>query len=108
MSLNDIVNITISTQTTAPTQAGFGTPLILSYHTVFPELVREYTSTTDMVSDGFVAGSETIRAATAVFSQSPRVTSLLVGRQATAVEQTVLCTVATVENSKLYTVQINT
>lgn len=83
MSLDTIVNISISTQTTAPEQANFGTPLVAAYHTVWPERVRLYDAATgiaDMILDGFLATDPAVVAATVVLSQNPKVTEIAIGR----------------------------
>ena len=55
MSLEDIVNVTITAQTSTPSKLGFGTPLIATVHSVFPDLVREYKKLSAMIDDGFVS-----------------------------------------------------
>lgn len=80
MSLDDIINVQISRETQAVTKAGFGTLLFLDNHTVFPERVREYTSVTDMISDGFLAADPAVIAATAYFGQSPSPVKIKIGR----------------------------
>jgi hypothetical protein len=82
MSLSDIVDVTITTQTTAPSRVGFGTPLVLAYHNVFPERVREYENVAAMITDGFPATHKAVLAATALFAQNPAPDSIIVGREA--------------------------
>lgn len=81
MGLESIVDVQISTQTAAVTRAGFGTPAVLGFHEVFPERFRIYTSTADMVEDGFSAGSAIVRAVSAILSQNPKVPRVVVGRR---------------------------
>lgn len=107
MALSDIVNVTITTLTTAPTRVGFGTPLVMAFHTVFPERFRIYTSTTAMISDGFTSTDAAVRAVGAILSQNPKVNQVIVGRAANAPTQTIVATVASVENLRLYEVTIN-
>jgi hypothetical protein len=78
--LDNIVNVTITAETSTPSQTGFGTPLVASYHTVFPERVRVYTSLSGMTSDGFTSASQAYRMATKIFSQNPSPTQIVVGR----------------------------
>lgn len=83
MSLNDIVSVTITTVSTAPTRVGFGIPLVASYHTVFPERVRIYSADSavaDMVSDGFAATDLAVLAVTKILSQNPKPSQVYVGR----------------------------
>lgn len=106
MALNDIVQINISTQTTAPSQAGFGIPLVMGYHTVFPERVRQYSEVAAMVTDGFSADSLIVKCVTALLSQSPKVTHVLVGRMANAPVPSHKLTPVAV-NSTEYVVEVN-
>lgn len=106
MALADIVQVTISTEATAPTRVGFGTPLVFGYHTTFAERARVYTSTAAMVADGFATTSPAYRAAVAIFSQSPKVRRIVVGRAAFAPTMKVVLT-PIVQNTHLYTVTIN-
>jgi hypothetical protein len=83
--LSQIVSVNISVQDTVPTQAGFGTPLLLDYNTVYgPELVRTYSSVDAMTDDGFDADSAAVKAAGAFFAQNPSVPFIKVGRRTSA------------------------
>lgn len=106
MSLDSIVNITIDAQTTAPTRAGFGTPMIAGYTTVFAERIRFFTQLTEMTTLGFSTSSALYKAAQAVFAQNPRPTQLAIGRLDVANTMVVTCT-PVVQNTHLYTVTIN-
>lgn len=79
--LNQIINVTITRQTTPVSQAGFGTPLIVGEHTRFAERVKTYASLTEMTDDGFVAADEEYIAANAIFAQNPKLTQIKVGRK---------------------------
>jgi hypothetical protein len=84
MSLDSIVNVTITAQTKAPEQAGFGKALISGYNTVFAERVREYAAASavaSMISDGFASDHPQVVAVGKHLSQNPKVTSVLVGRE---------------------------
>lgn len=106
---DNIVTVNITVQDAAVSQAGFGTPLILTHESPYgPELVRSYASTAAMVSDGFDAAGAAVAAATAIFAQNPKVPTIKVGRRTSSpTAQTRTLTVATVENSTEYTVSIN-
>ena len=106
---DNIVQVNITVQDAAVSQAGFGTPMILTHESVYgPELVREYASTAAMVSDGFSATGAAVAAATAVFAQNPKVPSLKVGRRTSSpTAQTRVITVAVVEDDTDYTISIN-
>ena len=73
MALSDIVQVNITTQATAPSRVGFGTPLVMAYHTAFSERARIYKSITAMVDDGFAPNDPAVRAVQAILSQNPKV-----------------------------------
>lgn len=108
-NVDNIITINISIADAAVTQAGFGTPMILTHESPFgPELVRIYSGTAAMVTDGFAADGPTVAAATAIFAQNPKVTQIKVGRRTSAqTAMTRVLTVAQVLDSTLYTVTIN-
>ena len=91
--LDSIVSVSITAETLTPDQANFGIPLIAGHFptSVFPERVRTYTKTSEMVTDGFGANDPIVRAAQRVI-QNPRVTSLKIGRRANAPQQSILLT----------------
>lgn len=96
MSLDSIVNVTISTASQAVTQAGFGVPLIAGYHTHFAERVRFYTSLAGMTGDGFVSTDPFYKAASALLAQTPAPPRWAVGRCALAPTQVLNLTPAAV------------
>lgn len=83
-SINSVVSVQIRANSRNPTRAGFGTPLILTYHTVFAEKWRVYTSLAAMTADGFTSTSSAYRMAQALTDQNPSVRSWIVGRKDTA------------------------
>ena len=106
MSLDSLVQVTISKLTTAPTRVGFGTPLVMGFHTVFPERSRIYTAVADMVTDGFATSAPEVAAVTALFSQNPRPASAVVGRRENPTDMDVKLT-PIVKDSTAYDVTIN-
>lgn len=106
---DNIVTVNITVQDASVTQTGFGTPMILTHEAAFgPELVRSYGSVTAMTTDGHAAAGATVAAATAIFAQNPKVPTLKVGRRtSTPTAMTRIMTVATVNNSTLYTVTLS-
>lgn len=80
MDLSTIVQINISLGTVTPSQANFGTPLCLGYHTRFADRFRDYTSLQGMLADGFTVNDQVYKLAASAFSQSPRPPSVRVGR----------------------------
>ena len=81
MSLDTLVNVTITTQTTSLSRAGFGTPLIASYHTNSAGArVKTYGTLDEMTTDGFATTDKEYLAAVAFLSQNPKVPTWKVGR----------------------------
>lgn len=87
MSLQDIVNVTISKTGKQVTQIGFGTPLILgSSSSISPDRIRAYKSVAAVAAD-FSTSSAEYKAAVAALSQSPRPTTIKIGRRLSEVVQ---------------------
>ena len=83
MSLDTIVNVTITTASASVAQRGFGISLIAGHHTEFADLVRTYdasTGLTDMASDGFTSIHPIYKAVQALLSQNPKVKQFKVGK----------------------------
>jgi hypothetical protein len=101
MSLDSIVNVTITTGTSAVSQTGFGVPLIAGYHNYFADVVREYDGSTglaDMIADGFGTSHPIYKAASYLLSQSPKVRTFKVGKLSTTGYQIVDITPVAVNN----------
>lgn len=92
MSLDDVVNVTITAQTVAPTRLGFGTPLLMAYHTVTPNRVDLFKSLAEISDAGFGANHPVTKMATKVFSQNPRPSQVVVGKRALPFTQIVRLT----------------
>lgn len=106
---DNIVAVSITVQDAAVTQAGFGTPLIMTHQAAFgPELVRSYSSIAAMTAADFAAGDPAVLAATAIFAQNPKVSAVKVGRMTSTVQaQARVMTPAVVQDNTDYTVTIN-
>lgn len=89
MSLDDVVQLTITAQSQVPTRQGFGTPLILAVHNVTPNTVDTYTKLSEITDAGFALSSPVYRMAQVIFSQNPRPSKVLVGKRLNAYTQTV-------------------
>lgn len=84
MSLQDIVNVQISTVSESVARAGFGVPLILTYHTKDAARVLEFTDASSMLTTGggpFAASDLAYILASKAFSQNPKPSRVLVGRR---------------------------
>ena len=106
MPLSDIVNVAISLQTAGILQAGFGVAMILSNTAAWPERIRFYTDLDGVVAD-FATTTGEYQAASKLFSQTPRVERIAIGRAANKPTQKYEIRVATVANSQAYTVAMN-
>jgi hypothetical protein len=106
MALSDIVNVSISASTQAPTAPGFGVPLILGYHTKFDELVRYYTSLAGMTADGFASTSPEYLAAVSLQAQNPAPPRWAIGRR-TNIPTEIVNLTPVAANATTYTVTIN-
>lgn len=103
-NINDIVSVQISRETTPVQQSSFGKVMILGTHKNFNDRLKYYASLTEMVADGFIASTKEYLAATKLFGQTPRVTTVAVGRRSVDDASVVVSTVA---DATLYTVTIN-
>lgn len=109
MSLDSVVSITISTQSKTPTQRGFGTPLVMAYHTLdVVTRVRTYTALADMVADGFSIQSGAYKASLAIKSQSPSVPEWKIGRRGLVFTQIIELTVTSAVAGVLYFISVTT
>lgn len=79
-SLDEIIDVSITVQGTAPQQIGFGIPLVLTYHTRFAGSYEIVTSLEDLTDLGFVSYDEAYRKVAAIFAQNPACTEVVVGR----------------------------
>lgn len=104
-TLNDIVQVTITSLASKVTQAGFGVPLILSCSAAWVERVREY-STLAAVQADFAITTPEYKQAAAVFGQDPRPPKLLIGRAALRPTLQVAIT-PVVLNSYTYRLSVN-
>lgn len=79
-SINSVVTIQISSNSRNAAVPGFGIPAVMLYHTVFPEMWREYSDTLSMITDGFAPNSAAVLIATAIFDQDPTLSKIVIGR----------------------------
>ena len=107
MSIESVVQVSVTNATPSLTQAGFGTPLVLGFHTRWPERFRIYTDASDMLDDGFVAMDPEYIAVNAIFAQNPRPQQVIVGRRLTAPTQILEITPVNLTSGYEYKIQIN-
>lgn len=90
MSLDTIMNLSITVESRAPAQAGFGTPLLFGYHTNWLDsLTKLYGSADEMLDDGFTADDALYKAAQIVKSQNPAPDTFYIGRRVAALTQVI-------------------
>jgi hypothetical protein len=86
MGLSDFLTINISTAPVAPVQPGFGVMLILgagrgAIGAFGSALIRYYTSTAAMLTDGYLSTDPEYLAASAAFAQTPAPPTVAIGRR---------------------------
>lgn len=101
MSLDDLVSITISTETMPSSRTGFSTILAAVYHTEFADLIRSYTKITSVAED-FPPEHPAYLMAAKMFSQSPRPKRIKIGKRTTAHVQTLRLTPVTTTEGAIY------
>ena len=81
LEIKDIVNVVVNRETTTKTIADLQTIAVLSVHQNYgeAEVYREYSSTTQMIEDGFLTSDYAYVAAQRIFSQDPQPRSIIVG-----------------------------
>ena len=81
LEIKDIVNVVINRETTSKTIRDLQTIAVLSAHDNFTptETYRIYSSTTEMLDDGFTTSDYAYVAANRIFSQNPQVRNIVVG-----------------------------
>jgi len=102
MSLSDIVNVTITAQTTTPSRLGFGTPLIARVHTAFASVVRYFSTLTEMTDAGFATTDPAVLIATKILSQNPKPNKVAVGKRTLAFTQIIRITPINVTEDYVY------
>jgi hypothetical protein len=110
MPLSDIVTVAISTTGPAPTQQGFGIPLILGAVAGWGasvDKIRFYSSLTGMTSDGIATTDPEYLAATAIFGQNPAPPIIAIGKRFNKPTQQFKVKVLQAVNGKKYSVFVN-
>ncbi len=93
MSLDTIMNLSITVDSRAPTEEGFGTPLLFGYHTAWLDrLTQEYANADEMLDDGFTADDDLYKASRIVKSQDPSPQTFKIGRRVTPLTQKIAIT----------------
>ena len=106
MSLEDIISVSITAQTTTVSRLGFGTPLIARFHNVIPSVVREYKTLGALTDDGWPATDPAVLIATKILSQNPKPAKFKIGKRASAFTQVVTFEVINVVEGYVYNFDI--
>lgn len=105
MGIEEIVSVSIGSDSVGVQRAGFGVALILSANAAFSERIRYYTSIAGVAVD-FATTTPEYLMATALFSQSVKPTRIAIGRCANKPTQK-YSIIPTVANAHVYTVSVN-
>lgn len=106
-AVTNYVNMVITADSVGVQREGFGTMLIPSATATFPERARVYTSTAEIIADGFAADSPEVLAAGAAFGQNPHVPEVMIGRCALPPTQVWQVDVLNVLSSTLYALNVD-
>lgn len=110
-SLDNFVTVNISLSASAPTQKGFGVPMVLgNSQAIAPDLIRSYdaaSALSSMVTDGFATTDLEYLQVSKLLSQSPRPSTIKVGRRQNPATQALVFTVPDAVDGKVYTVKVN-
>jgi len=84
-NISDIVNVSITIESSAVSRQGFGTPLLVpgAAHAVFAGRQQLYSGSsilTDMAADGFATNSAAYLMAASALRPTPRINALIIGR----------------------------
>jgi len=104
MSLKDIVNVSITRETTSVSRVGFGTINVFGTNKAFAERIKFYSSLSEVSSDFNTTDAEHVAASDA-FAQNPQITQLAISRRDTA--DTSVVTVDTATAGATYTTIID-
>ena len=77
-SLDSIISVSISRETSAPTRVGFGTGAFLSDDAIITDRVKKYSSLQEITDDAANAGADSVAFATAYFGQNLKPTALYI------------------------------
>lgn len=92
--IEQIIDVQVSRETSAVTQAGFGVMMFLGLHKRFNERALEFSSTADMLTAGFEVTDKEYLAASVYFGQTVSPKKIYIGRQATDDVQTITVSAA--------------
>ena len=89
LPLDDIVNVTVNLPVTTTSGRQFNLPLIIGNVTAFNDRIKIYSSTDEMLEDGFLTSDRLYQAAVLLFGQEEKPNKIAVGRIGTVTEANV-------------------
>lgn len=109
--ITHVANFTTRLGSSFVPRLGFGTPLLVAFHTNFPQLIKRYEGPPSailsaLVTDGFVAGSAINRMASRVLGQTTAPPVLYVGRLTSAITQSVEITPLNLVEGTVYSLAL--
>jgi hypothetical protein len=110
MSLDDLVQMSITASSSTPTVQGFGTPLVMVNKVPASwgaAVQRTYADLASMVTDGFLVSDPGYLGVNAAFSQSPRPPNVIVGKRLNKTVQTFKLTCLSAVQGDVYTITVN-
>ncbi len=102
MSLDQLVNVSIVVEATAPAAANFGVPMIAASHSHWSDLIRFYDDLSGLKADGFDVTEPAYLAVSAMLAQNPTVVGFAIGRRALPFTQVVKLTLSSTTSGDVY------
>lgn len=107
VDISEVVSSSITAEDSFPSRQGFGTPMVVGYHTttVAPARVQSYSRISEVAED-YGSQHPIYKACAAIFAQNPRPATVKVGRRAGAPTQTIRLTPVSTTLGYVYTFSI--
>lgn len=104
VDISEVINSVITAEDNFPSREGFGTPMVVGYHTTTSgdERVQSFRKLSD-VAEEYAIDSAIYLACAAMFAQNPRPRVVKVGRRAGAPTQTIRYTPTVTTSGYVYT-----
>lgn len=109
-ALDQVVQITITEETSAVAQPSFGIPLIVGPSNpgwTSDDVVHVYSSASELLTDGFISSNPEYIYASELMASSVSPTQFMVGRRSAAVAQVDALTVNTLTSGHVYKLSVN-
>lgn len=108
MSLDDLVNVSISASSSTPSKPGFGTILIAAQKVpvAFTSRARTFASLKEMTDFGFLTTDPAYLAASAAKAQNPAITNFKVGKRLLPCTQTIVLTCMSAVEGDVYNLSV--